>query len=191
MPRLPGRPRRGHEPPPARGVVDAEVRGSLQRGRGGRVPAAAARPLRRLLELVGEPGVRPGRGERTVPGTLVRVELPRQGVGEREVRGAAVARRRRLVDRRPHERVTHLERRAADVDEPGLLRGRQRVGLDAAGPCGVEHRCEPARVVRRHQQQRPLRRLRQAAHLLPEQALDVARQRQGRWQRVGAGQLAP
>ena len=77
----------------ARRGVDAQVRRALERRGGRRVPAAQARPLGRALELVGDARRRYRRRRRAVPGALVGVELAVERVGEREVRGAALARR--------------------------------------------------------------------------------------------------
>ena len=83
--------------------------------------------------------------------------------------------RRRLIDRRPNERVAKLETRSSYVCEPCLLDAVERLGRGSELRGCAQHRRELAAVVRGGDKQKRLRLLRQPVHTREEGVLDTGR----------------
>ncbi|HEU0181033.1 MAG TPA: hypothetical protein VFR16_02500 [Agromyces mariniharenae] len=95
-----------------------------------RETASGARSPRRSLQLLRDGLVRPDRRRREMPRASVGLGRRIDGLGEREVNGSPVPRRRRAVDRRAHERMPEPHT-AVDGEQAltfGRLCGR---GIDA------------------------------------------------------------
>ena len=129
--RLPRGAGRGDEAPAARGVVDAQLRPHAA----GAV-AAAAWPLRwRARSAVrSSSSAIPASGP-TAARAWCHARWSASCSPAWRPRGPGARRgdraRRSLVDRRAHQRVAHLERGAAHVDEPAVLGRRSAVRADA------------------------------------------------------------
>ncbi len=110
-----------------------------------------------------------------MPGSAVRVLLViRQCVGKRAMDGQTLVRRRRLVDRRPHERMPEIEPASVHGDEACPLgkveparAGAERLARSGDELCVLQ-------VVGRGDQQDALGLVRKPADLLEEDALDVS-----------------
>ena len=109
-----------------------------------------------------------------VPRAAVGVILSGQHVGERHVGTGASSERRRLVDRRAHERVPECDRAVRRVDEAGGLCRLERPRVETELPCGCPDHGQRRRAVRGSEQQQLLRAGRQAVHAGGERLLRPA-----------------
>jgi len=153
-----GRCDRQPGPPPG---VRGESRGQLQERGGRRGAAARAGPVSRPLQLSGDLVVREDGRVGQVPRAAVTVVLGISRARESSVGLAAVRRRGRPVDRRPHERMTEPDL-VGDADQPVRLGGGDI--LIQAEPKRVSSAPENVRItggIRRDQQQPLLRRRRE------------------------------
>jgi hypothetical protein len=153
-----------------------QQRGALQeRGGRGQAPAALRSPGR-TLQLVGDLLVRLRRSLRPVPGAPIRIEPRISHLGQRVVDLLSLLAGGRPVGRRAHQRMPepHL---GAELDQPGLHRGRSRRNRDLEQPGRLPHQQRIAGRIRRRQLQQPSGLLRQRPDLPPEAFLDVTRQR--------------
>ena len=153
--------------------------------------AAVARLAGGGIEVGGDRVVGALRGRRTMPCAARLVARGAEDLGEREVRGAALAGDRAAVDRGPHERVTHGDARAVDDDEPRLLQLVERVGIDPELGGGVADGVQLLGVVGGDDEQQGLGGVRQPARLADERALDALADRQRLGQRRRLLRAAP
>ena len=182
--------RGGHEPAPAGLVVARQLGRALERAAGGREPAPAPRPPRRLLELVGHLVVLAERGRRAVPRAAIRVLLAVEHVRERPVDGLPLRERGIAVQRRADERMAQRRRCPSKArTRPASLGRIERVRLDAERRGRLEDRRQAAGVVGRDEQEQTLRRRRQAARALQIDALDLGALRERIRQRRATGKL--
>ena len=124
-----------------------------------------------------------------MPGLPVGVPGAGQRLGQGPVRAPPVLARRGLVDRRPHQRVAHRERRRVADEQPGVQGGLQRRLLQAqAGRRAAQH-VELAGVVGGREQQDGLHRRRQPPAPVEEDLLDVGGEVELRRQGLGASEL--
>ena len=125
-----------------------------------------------------------------VPRPAVRLVRGSEGVGEGLMCGPALARGRRLSDRRPDERVAELERRPPHRHQARDLRGVESLRIDPVGDGRPEHRGQQAAGVGRDERRACVGvSVGSRAYPVQEQALDVRREGQGVRQRLAAGQL--
>ncbi len=150
--------------------------------------APRPRPTGRALQLGGDVLVEPGRRLCALPRPAIGIDVGVGRLRERLVDAPAVLRRRRPVDRGPHERMaeSHL---GAELDQSGLGGRDRRARPDPqrAGRLPDEQRIAD-RLGRRDQEQQPRRR-RQLRQSLLEALLDAAGQRGPAVQPEAAGQL--
>ncbi len=173
---------RGQQPPRTRSVLRRQLGRAREVARGGGVRAASAGVERRALELGGHLLVRRDRARGEMPGALGAVG----GRGERGVRRAALAQRRRVVDGRAQQRMAELELATGQDDDPRRLGGLQ---IRQREPRATE-RVQPPRARRSRQQQRAPRALRQRLDRGRERALDVRARPQRVLERLAPGELA-
>ena len=119
-----------------------------------------------------------------MPGPPVRIGGRREGV----VHALPVLRRGRPVDREPGQWIAEPHR-PAELDQPGLGRGRHVTRPDPEHPGRLPDQHRIQRRLRRGHQQQPPRRLRQRRQPLPEALLDRCRQRHGAGQPETARKL--
>jgi hypothetical protein len=126
-----------------------------------------------------------------VPDPPVGVAATVKGLGQRAMGLAALARRRRLVDGRPDQRVAEVERcgPGPDPDQPGLLGRVEGASTHAEERRRRGHGRLTAGVLGRGDQQQGLRVAREAVHPLQERPLQLVGQRQLERQRLGPRQL--
>jgi hypothetical protein len=132
-----------------------ELDRSLQERRRGSQPAASASAARRALEVSRGVLVGAQHGLCSVPGAAVRVGAHVGGGGQCTVRATPVGRCGRPVDRRAHQRVAEADP-GADLDQPGLLRGCDRLAGDAQVGGGAPQQCRLAGRVGRGDQEQEL-----------------------------------
>ncbi len=171
--------------PAPRGFVLGEVGRALVRDRRGGVRRPRDRLRRRCLELAGERLVGAVGHHRAMPGAAHGVAHRR---GERLVGLAALAARRRAVDRGAHEGMAEGHR-AVDAHELlalGIVEVRERQPEPLGGAL---HRGDVARLVGRGQQQHAARGVRQVCHARAEGGLDGAAHRRRPDDRLHAVEL--
>ena len=181
--------RRRDQPASLRGRVDAERRRPLQRRRRRSVRTPAPCPNSRALELLGGVGVRTDRRSRQMPRPFVQSQIVVERVGQSAVGGPARARGHLLEDRRPHQRMAHLDPRIAHGHESGLLGELERLGAQPGRLRGPHHRRQPSAPLGRDQREHLLRRVREPSHALAEHPLHVRRGRKVLGQPFDTGEL--
>src|SRR5262245_65012768 len=123
----------------------------------------------------------------SVPVGIVTVD--RDGGGESPMRRPALTRRRRPVNRRPHQRMPELEPRAMDGVECGPLGSVERGPAVADSGCRGEDDSAVLRLVRGSDQKETLRRFGEPSDALEEDAFDLAGERQRLWKRLVSREL--
>src|SRR5207248_3665186 len=126
----------------------AEQGGALERARRLGVPSSLLGPDRRLLQRLRRFLVVLRRSSGQVPCAPIDVLVAGGSLRERPVRPSAGDTRRRLVDRRPEQRMTELESTSLDGDEAGSLGLFERSRLQPEAGQRLEDRVEVARLAR-------------------------------------------
>jgi hypothetical protein len=173
------------EPMTAPGGVHAQLRGSLERGRGARLRAPRHGLHAGGLELGGEALVGRLRDQRAVPGAAGRVVHDR---AERLVGRFAVGSARRAVDRRAHQRVAERHR-AVQSDQPAALGLGEVRAIEAEALGRQLDGGEVAGLVGGGEQQQPPGRLGQAGDAGAERLFHSRAHGRRAEDRLGTGQL--
>jgi hypothetical protein len=126
----PGLVGRGGQSPGPGLLVGRQRGGAIQRVGGGAVAAAALRPIRGSLELVGDLGVGSKRRRGSVPGAAVTVLLAVERLDQRQMDCLALGEAGALVHRGTDQRVTEVDR-LRELQKPLVLGFLERPHLDA------------------------------------------------------------
>ncbi|MDB5065576.1 MAG: hypothetical protein JWM18_2010 [Chloroflexi bacterium] len=150
--------------------------GSFEEGRRRRQSAPSPGLSRRALQVAGDLLVGPERRLGAVPGAAIGTDIGVDDLGERAMRAPALVGRRRVVDRRAHQRVTeaHL---CSDAEQPVGLGGGGGVAADAHPFRRTAEQHRVATGVDRRDQEQPAGLRRERLDPAQEALLDPAGQR--------------